>query len=347
MKKFLFIRMGNIGDILRTTALVRKIRHTYPDSRIDYMLSHKMNRVLLNNPYIDNVITFKKVTKVLRKLYRYIILQKIKFKSYTDVFILDSQENEKFWLENLISTNAKLYSFFEHDTKANNVIKFKVIENDINRVREYLRLYFDDIDNEDCDMDIFVDESSQLAIQNRFKDDLKKSVVLHSRTTETPPYRGFSVSENKDLITGLISRGYKVFLTGIEADIQHLNKLKEEYGNDVIVFAGEKFNDFISLLSLVTCVISPETGTAHIARALNTNLLVIAGPTDLAINGPVGTGNYTQVDLSCENGPCWDDKEIAHQRGCMHGNVVQCMSNIPQEIIDTIEKFNNGKEVKV
>lgn len=58
--KFLVIRRDNIGDLVCTTPLIRKLRETYPDARIDALVNSYNEPVLENNPDVDQIFAYTK-----------------------------------------------------------------------------------------------------------------------------------------------------------------------------------------------------------------------------------------------------------------------------------------------
>jgi ADP-heptose:LPS heptosyltransferase len=58
--KFLIIRRDNIGDLVCTTPLIRRLREKFPDARIDALVNSYNEPVLENNPDVDNVFAYTK-----------------------------------------------------------------------------------------------------------------------------------------------------------------------------------------------------------------------------------------------------------------------------------------------
>lgn len=57
-RRILLIKTGAIGDVLMTTPAVRAVRVAFPRAHISYLVGRRSGDVLLNNPHIDEVITF-------------------------------------------------------------------------------------------------------------------------------------------------------------------------------------------------------------------------------------------------------------------------------------------------
>lgn len=59
-EKFLVIRRDNIGDLVCTTPLIRALRQSFPDARIDALVNSYNRPVLANNDDLDNVYSYTK-----------------------------------------------------------------------------------------------------------------------------------------------------------------------------------------------------------------------------------------------------------------------------------------------
>jgi ADP-heptose:LPS heptosyltransferase len=54
-ERILFIKLGAMGDVLRTTALLRPLQRKYPDGRISWLVREESVLLLENNPYIGEI----------------------------------------------------------------------------------------------------------------------------------------------------------------------------------------------------------------------------------------------------------------------------------------------------
>jgi ADP-heptose:LPS heptosyltransferase len=57
-KRILLIRADYIGDVLLTTHTLPSIRKRFPASKICYLVSSKSKTIIVNNPYIDTIVTY-------------------------------------------------------------------------------------------------------------------------------------------------------------------------------------------------------------------------------------------------------------------------------------------------
>ncbi len=60
ISKILIIQLRPFGDVLLTTSYLSAIREKYPAAQIDFLVSKPYDSILINNPFIDNVISVSK-----------------------------------------------------------------------------------------------------------------------------------------------------------------------------------------------------------------------------------------------------------------------------------------------
>ncbi len=57
-KRILIVKLAAIGDVLRTTPLLRGLKRSHPQSHITWVVDKEAHPLLKNNPYIDRLLTF-------------------------------------------------------------------------------------------------------------------------------------------------------------------------------------------------------------------------------------------------------------------------------------------------
>ncbi len=62
-KKILIVQTAFIGDVILATALIEKIFHHFPDSKIDFLLRKGNEGLLKDHPYIHQVLVWDKKTR--------------------------------------------------------------------------------------------------------------------------------------------------------------------------------------------------------------------------------------------------------------------------------------------
>ncbi len=57
--KLLIVKLGAIGDVLRTTSILKGLREKHKDAAIDWLTSKFGKEILNNNPYINQIFTWE------------------------------------------------------------------------------------------------------------------------------------------------------------------------------------------------------------------------------------------------------------------------------------------------
>jgi lipopolysaccharide heptosyltransferase II len=79
IKKILFIRIDRIGDIVLSTPALKAIKGAFPRSELTVLASQSNCSLLLNNPYIDQIVVYDNRRRFLDKIRLIVQLRKGKF----------------------------------------------------------------------------------------------------------------------------------------------------------------------------------------------------------------------------------------------------------------------------
>ncbi|MFN3403008.1 MAG: glycosyltransferase family 9 protein [Cytophagaceae bacterium] len=79
IKNILLIQTAFLGDVVLATPLIEKLHYNFPDAEIDFILKKGNESVLVNHPYIRNLIVFDKKQKVKSLI---AIIKKIRHEKY-------------------------------------------------------------------------------------------------------------------------------------------------------------------------------------------------------------------------------------------------------------------------
>ena len=82
IKKVLIIQIRPFGDVLLNTSYFPFLRKKLPDAKIDFLVCRPYHKVLENNPYIDDVVVFRKEKGIRYSLERIKLLIRINRSKY-------------------------------------------------------------------------------------------------------------------------------------------------------------------------------------------------------------------------------------------------------------------------
>lgn len=134
----------------------------------------------------------------------------------------------------------------------------------------------------------------------------------------------------KELVERLLRRGYRIFLTGSQADrVRALRFVAElDTREGIEVMAGSlNLQSVAVLLKSSRLVISVNTGIMHLAAALRCNLVALHGPTSVRRWGPLNS-NSIALSSHSDCAPCLN---LGFEYACKHS---KCLDTITVDEVD-------------
>src|ERR1700759_3583395 len=83
MQKFLIIQTAFIGDVVLATVIIEKLHANFPDAQIDFLLRKGNEGLLLNHPYLNEVLIWNKKKDKTKNLFK--LIRAIRKKKYDKV----------------------------------------------------------------------------------------------------------------------------------------------------------------------------------------------------------------------------------------------------------------------
>ena len=80
LEKILVIQTASIGDVILATPVLEKLHHYHPACKIDFLLKKGNESLLLNHPFINEVLVWNKKDGKYRNLYN--LIRKIRSRKY-------------------------------------------------------------------------------------------------------------------------------------------------------------------------------------------------------------------------------------------------------------------------
>lgn len=307
-ERILIIKLGSMGDVLRTTPLLRGLKNKFPLSEVSWLTYDDSALLLEGNRFIDRIHIFD--------LKDTLSLQAEEF----DLIINLDKEPEALALTRLI--NAKSKFGFTMDSQGNIIAA--------NRASEYsLRLGLDDelkfhrntktypeliFEAAQLDYDrkyeyVFNLPERSLIFADEFfaKRQMNHSDVLIGINTGAGrrfANKNLSVDKLSKLVDLLRKRiSAKIILLGGPLEIGINKRIKETVGFDVLDSGSLQIGDFAALVNRSNMVICADTLTLHIALALKKPVLALFGPTCHQEIELYGRGKKLVSSIACA--PCY------------------------------------------
>lgn len=294
--KLLIVRFSSIGDVVLTTPVVRCLKQQLPDATIHFITKKAFLPVLVNNPYINRVITIEKSVDE--------VLEELKSEAYD--YVIDLHHNVRtLRLKRALKTRS--FAFPKENIRKFLLTKFKY--NLMPKVHVVDR-YFEavkhlGVTSDGLGCDIVLTEKDQVNLadyQLTEKQFLAVAMGAQFATKQLPI----------DLLVRCLAPiNQPIVLLGGEMDTERAAALMQALPTATIVDLTGKLSLLQStdITAKASVLLTGDTGLMHLASAMNTPIVSVWGNTvpDFGMY-PYFPGNQKQFSihevphLSCR--PC-------------------------------------------
>jgi heptosyltransferase-2 len=264
-KKVLIIRLSSLGDILLSTPLIRSIKRQYPKLQIDFLLRGQYKDVLVNNPYVDNIICYESDVIKKKQLER-----KLSEKNYE--LIIDLQNNFR---SATISSklNAIKVKFDKKTFEKFLLVKFKV--NKLVEAGQIPLRYAETINDfqlDDEGLDLFTNNNSSTVLNTE-----EKYIGF------CPGSRHFTKMWPEEyyiqLGNLLNEKGYHTVLLGGKSDLDVCYKISNLIAGSINLCNDDNILQTSADMQKCTAIVCNDSGLMHTACAVKVPVVTFFGST--------------------------------------------------------------------
>jgi ADP-heptose:LPS heptosyltransferase len=344
--KILIIRDGLIGDIVFITPLINRLRNQFSDATIDVVVSSNSVDVLRNFPGIRNIIPLKSKASLLYHVKFFFKLRKNKY----DI-VLVQEVNSHYTLMSIL-TGAKFRIGFKN--KADKYLdlvnerKGHAVLAELGSVYEWTKKV-----NGDKTV-LFTSQNEEARVQLLLTENyITKSdlvVCLQVGCSEPNSPRQWVNDYFAELADRLVEKiNAKIIFTGTLKESEEISTVQSLMKNSSVSFAGKtNVRELIALIKEISIIIGPDTGTLHIATALNIPALMLTGyadPNDTGVYDPGGYSRNLFASLDCV--PCkFKNPKPVQWEICKNIRPTLCMEKlsvdkVEETVLDILKKKYN------
>lgn len=278
-EKILIIKLGAMGDVIRTTPLLTSLRKKYSNPLIVWLVNERSVDALKNNPYIDRIYTYNQET-----------LLKLKYEKFDVVYSLET-EVPGTAIANLVNAKKK-YGFYLDDygqpsafNKGAEFIIEKALSDYLNKnnKKSYQEYIFEACDlkfnKEDYILEIN-EKQKKYAEEFLKKNKIKKTDKIIGIQIGASP-RWISKAWHKDEVIKfikLVKNDYRIILfAGKQEESLQKELLKNKEINKYVLGnnPNNSLSEFISIVNLCNVVVTGDTLALHIAAALKKKVIAL------------------------------------------------------------------------
>lgn len=279
--KILIIKLDAVGDVLRTTSILKPLKNKYPESYIEWCTRRNSLELFKHNPFVDEVIAFEAESyfRISAEKYDMVInldtsklssaiaanasaKEKIGFVLNKKGFVEATSEAAQAWLEMSAFDDVK-----KSNTKSYQKIMYEILNLD------------------------FPVEPPMIQTDEKQKERINSRTFVKKISSENPviglnvgvgkkwPSKGWPLNKWQELINKLGNNKYNLLLLGGPEEVEFVNRLKNEFSYVIDTGCDNSLLEFAAIVDLCDLVVTADTLALHIGTALDKKIIALFGPT--------------------------------------------------------------------
>ena len=338
--RFLIARIDRIGDVVLSTPLPREIKKKYPDSYVAVLVMNYTKDIYLNNPNVDEIITYDNPDKTEKSFWE--LVSEIKLYKFSHAFMLLSNEKLNYVLfaagiKYRVGVGHKLYQFLTFSKYVDRK-KYIPLRHEADYCLDMVRKI--GVNVNEIHPEIFLSEDEKITageIRKSLKGNNELLIGIHITSGNSSP--NLSLKSYLELIKILsYDKKLKVLITDFNPPDELQNLSNVEY-----IFKGETLRMDIVRFASLDLLISNSTGPMHICAALKVPTLSVFCPLtacSVKLWGPLG--NKSEILLPkqnyCDNHCPIDPKKCDYSK---EGGITA--QDVAERVYTAIKSWNNWK----
>jgi heptosyltransferase-2 len=319
--RILLIKLDALGDVMRSTALVKGIKKKYPNSQLTWLVKENAKSFIKYNSDIDRIMIYNDENTRILQCEKFNILINLdkdaKATSMTMLFKSDIKRGYGLH-KNGYPIPLNKSSKYHYDICLDNYGK------KTKNTKSYQELIYEiaEIEYNNEKPVLFLNNKKDKFFKDKFFKDnninnKNKIIILNTGCGPVYPHKKWTYKGYKNLIKKLIEdNNRKIILTGAKTEIERNSKLCSEFPNLINTTNQYSIEEFCSLINLSDIVVTGDTVALHIAISLNKNIVSFFGPTPHQEIDLFGLGEkHVRKELDCLN--CYDQFPCPYEGKCM------------------------------
>ena len=331
--KILIIKLDAIGDVLRTTSILKPLKKKYPGCYIEWCTRQNASELFKNNSLVDEVITIENDAYFRIGAEEFDLVINLDTSKISSAIASCTTANEKIgfvlnkkgYVEPTSSTSQQWLEMSAFDeVKKSNTKSYQQI------IYEILDLK---IPIEPPLINVSDKEREKVSSKEFLKkiDSGKNVIGLNVGVGTKWPSKGWPLKRWKELIETLNSHKNNLLLLGGPEEREFISQLKNEYNFLIDTGCDNSLLEFAAIVDLCDLVITADTLTLHIATALKKKIVALFGPTSISEIELYGKGIKLSSPEECK---CFYRKYCSEKESCME----RITSDMVVEAADTLIK---------
>ena len=328
--KILIVKLGAMGDVLRTTFILEGLKEKYKNSTIDWLVDKKNVDVLVGNKYIDIIIpNDSKVFEFLSSTkYDIVINLDLSPESLSFTKLVFADKIIGYYLDK----SRKIVGSNEYARKWLPASAYDNLKKENEHTYQYWMANICEIKKDNYEIVVPISkEAEQKAkkLKSSLKLNKNKVIGINPGAGKRWVMKKWRIEKYIKLIKILSSKGYNILLLGGKDDEEEIKLiLKQKIKNVYSTGTDNSVQEFFAMVDLCDLVVCGDTMAMHAALGLKKNVVAIFGPTSYNEIEMYGRGiKIVSMECNCCYKPDCNKK-------------VKCMDKVSVEnVLDAIQTY--------
>lgn len=333
IKSVLIIRCGALGDLVYATSVIDALLKQFGDStKIDFVTTPGSGKIFEQDTRVHRIFPLKH-----KKIPVFLSRDKKNIINYSKKNPYDILINFEYGKQ-FRSLIKKIHAIKKIGAQIDPLPNFGIEKHMV----EVVKSTYKSIINEEIFQNAYpkLVGSDKVSVFNKYTLPQKYIIISPSNSHQKRNilnYRAWQNHKWKSLIQKISKHTTVVIIGGKNEEI-FFQDLQPYPSNAIDLVGNTTLSDLITIIENATALIATDTGTAHIASAVNTEVFALIGPTPASHTGPFKTP-FNRVHIISKNlecAPCYKTSAMK-----------ECKDNICMKEISVDEVFNSVKSANV
>lgn len=322
IKKILIIRCGALGDLVYSTSVLDALRLEYgEDIKIDFVSTPSSSKLFEYDKRVNKIFFLKhKKIPIFFSSQKKAIINESKKEPYDILINFEMGKQFKSLVENIVA--KRKIGWFSENINITKIHMVEICKEFYSSIvsKENLGNSFPRLIGEN-----FEKIQEKLSLPNEY--------IIISPSNSHNKKKGINYRawrhENWKEFLNLLPKEMKIVVIGAKGEEHFFEPLKP-YNSNVIDLVGKiSIPQMVSIIEKAKALVVTDTGTAHIASAVNTPVFCLIGPTPAVQTGPYKTpfNEVTIISAGLECSPCYKTEVM---KACKDN---LCMKNISAKMV--------------
>ena len=326
--RILIIRCGALGDLVYATSVIDALKNQYgDDTHIDFVCTPGSGTLFQVDKRIHKVFPLKhKKVPILLSSQKKEIIRTSEQVPY-DILINFEFGKQFKTLVDSIKAEKKVGALIDNITFPKNIVHMVDISKYIFKTIVSDTIYQNSFPK--------VIGSSKDEIYSKHPLNTKYIIISPSNSHQKRNIINYRAWENPKWVQLIerLSHEIQVVIVGNTNEDEFFNQLKPYPKNVLDLVGTTKLPDLISIIENAQALVATDTGTAHLASAVNTEVFALIGPTPADVTGPFQSP-FNKVHIISSHQECAPCYKTEVMKQCKD-NI--CMKHITvEDVYDTI-----------